>query len=109
MTADVPVTNIAAARRFYSRALGRAPDLTQAESGLEWILHDQPQVALRIVSQSVGVGSARVGIGVDDLRSERERLVTALKVVPEVVVIPGVIALVELQDDDENTLVFWED
>lgn len=110
ITADVPVSDLDAARTFYRSVLGRAEDLTQGDNGLEWILHDRPQVALRLIMQQSGAGSARVGIGVDDLAAERERLESAeLDEVPEISVIPGVIALLELIDDDGNALVFWQD
>jgi catechol 2,3-dioxygenase-like lactoylglutathione lyase family enzyme len=109
ITTDVPVSDLDAARTFYSSVLGRAEDLTQGENGLEWILHDRPQVALRLIMQQSGAGSARVGIGVDDLAAERERLKSALDEVPEISVVPGVIALLELVDDDGNALVFWQD
>lgn len=109
ITTDVPVSSMASARAFYSRALGRGEDLVQGKDTLEWILHDRPQIALRIVTQRSGAGSARVGIGVDDLDAERERLDKALEAVPEVSVIPGVIALLELHDGDGNGLVFWQD
>lgn len=109
ITTDVPVSDLDAARGFYSAALGRVEDLTPGVDTLEWILHDRPQVALRVVEQRAGVGSARVGIGVGDLSAERERLVEALDTVPEISVVPGVIALLVLHDGDGNALVFWQD
>jgi catechol 2,3-dioxygenase-like lactoylglutathione lyase family enzyme len=109
ITTDVPVSDLAAARTFYRAALGRVEDLTPRTDTLEWILHDRPQVAVRIVAQPSGAGSARVGIGVDDLSAERERLETTLDTVPEISAVPGVIALLELRDGDGNALVFWQD
>ena len=109
ITTDVSVSDLDAARAFYSAALGRVEDLTPEMDALEWVLHDRPQIALRIVAQRSGAGSARVGIGVDDLGAERERLLKALEMVPEISVIPSVIALLELHDGDGNALVFWQD
>lgn len=109
ITTDVYVSNLEAARVFYTWALGRGEDLTQGTDGLEWILHDRPQIALRIVAHQSAAGSARVGIGVEDLNAERERLHAARDTVPAISVIPGVIALLELPDDDGNSLVFWQD
>lgn len=109
ITTDVPVSDLDAARGFYSAALGRVEDLIPGEDTLEWILHDRPQVALRVVAPRPGVGSARVGIGVGDLSAERERLLKALDTVPEISVVPSVIAVLELHDDDGNALVFWQD
>ena len=76
---------------------------------MEWILHDRPQVALRVVERGSGVGLARVGIGVGDLSAERERLLEALDKVSEISVVPSVIAVLELHDDDGNALVLWQD
>jgi len=55
------------------------------------------------------VVSARVGIGVGDLSAERARLLEALDTVPEISVVPRVIAVLELHDGDGNALVFWQD
>jgi hypothetical protein len=109
ITTDIPVSDLDAARGFYRAALGRVEDLTPGVATLEWILHDRPQVALRVVAQPSGAGSARVGIGVGDLSAERERLLEALETVPAISVVPSVIALLELHDADGNALVFWQD
>lgn len=109
ITTDVPVSDLDAARGFYRAALGRVEDLTPGVDTLEWILHDRPQVALRVVARRSGAGWARVGIGVSDLSAERERLLQALDKVPEISVVPSVIAVLELHDGDGNALVFWQD
>jgi catechol 2,3-dioxygenase-like lactoylglutathione lyase family enzyme len=108
-TADVWVTDLEVARAFYVTALGRQPDLTPAPEVAEWILHQAPQIALRIVRGKVTSGHARIGIGTTDLAMEHTRLERALPAVPDIEVTPGVIALVELRDPDGNLLVFWQD
>lgn len=109
LTTDVPVTSTDLVQDFYRLALGRDEDLTPTPGMLEWILHTSPQVSLRVVEDASAAGGARVGIGVDDLEAERARLASSLADVPEVDVIPGVIALLEIQDPDGNRLVFWQD
>jgi len=69
-TADVPVNDLEVSRAFYAAALGRQPDLTPAPEMAEWILHQAPQIALRIVHASQPPGDARIGIGVTDLVTE---------------------------------------
>jgi hypothetical protein len=108
ITTDVPVSSLESAERFYSAALGRSADLAPSSGVLEWILHNPPQIALRLVHGPERAGSARIGIGVDDLEAERDRLCQRSVATPEIGVIPDVIALLELQDDDGNQLVFWE-
>lgn len=109
ITTDIAVSDLEAARAFYRRALGWDEDLVQGAHTLEWFLHDRPQVALRLLAGGSGAGSARVGIGVDDLEAERSRLERAFDTVPEISVVPGVIALLQLQDPDGNLVVFWQD
>ncbi len=109
LTTDVAVTSTKAVRDFYRIALGRDEDLAPEAEMLEWILHAVPQVSLRVVEDASAAGGARVGIGVDDLAAERARLAGSLPDVPEVDIVPGVIALLEITDPDGNRLVFWED
>ncbi|MEP6526619.1 MAG: hypothetical protein ABJA86_05595 [Nocardioidaceae bacterium] len=108
-TADVRANDLEAARAFYAAALGRQPDLNPAPDMAEWILHQVPQIALRILHTTQPPGGARIGIGVTDLATEHARLRRVLPAVPDLKVVPGVIALVELVDPDGNLLVFWED
>jgi hypothetical protein len=108
-TADVRANDLEVARAFYAAALGRPPDLTPAPDTAEWNLHQAPQIALRILHTPHPPGGARIGIGVTDLATEHARLRRALPAVPDLEVVPGVIALVELSDPDGNLLVFWED
>ena len=109
LTTDIFVASIDDAREFYRLALGRDEDLMPGPDTLEWILHPSPQIALRVVQDRSAAGGSRVGIGVDDIDRERERLSRALDEVPDVDVVPGVIALLEIGDQDGNSLVFWQD
>jgi hypothetical protein len=108
-TADVQVSDLEVARVFYAAALGRQPDLIPATEMAEWILHQEPQIALRIVQGLPPLGATRIGIGVTDLATEHTRLRFSFPAVPEIEVVPGVIAVLELPDPDGNLLVFWQD
>jgi predicted enzyme related to lactoylglutathione lyase len=110
ITVDVPVSDLERARSFYEWWHGRPADLTPNPDVVEWILHSTPQVAFRVVLDPDRAGTARVGVGVDDLEQERDRLTgTRVRVAAEITRIPGVIALFQLEDDDGNKLVYWED
>lgn len=108
LTVDVPVRSVEEAAPFYEWLLGRPADLTPAPQTLEWIVNANPQIAVRVVADDARAGSARIGIGVADLRDQREAL-RRDRSVPEISTVPGVIALLELADDDGNTVVYWED
>jgi hypothetical protein len=109
LTVDVPVRSLAEAGPFYELCLDRPADLMPRPGILEWILHEPPQIALRLVEDPERAGSARVGFGVVDVNVERGRLTRELRGLPEVRAIPGVIALLELRDGDGNGLTLWQD
>jgi hypothetical protein len=51
VTSDIPVRNLAESRSFYATVLGRDPDLTPNDRTLEWILHRDPEIAVRLTAQ----------------------------------------------------------
>ena len=106
---DIPVRSLDDARAFYETVIGRAPDLTPP-SMVEWILHRDPEVALRLVdTDTPAPGSAQFGIGVADLEAEHTRLRTLLSDTLEVSTKPGVIAKLELKDPSDNHVTLWQD
>jgi hypothetical protein len=110
VTVDVPVRDLEQARLFYEWWHGRQADLMPNPAVLEWILHAEPQVAFRVMLDPDRAGTARVGVGVDDVEQERARLAeTRTAFAAQITRIPGVIALLELEDDDGNNVVYWED
>ncbi len=115
ITTDLPVSALPAAVPFYTAVLGRPADLTPDDRTAEWILHRDPEIALRLIESRAdrpdepAPGTVRVGIGVPDANVERDRLLTELPDVPPVRTRPGVIALLELRDPDGNRLVLWHD
>jgi hypothetical protein len=109
VTVDVRVSDLERAQVFYEWWHGRPADLRPDPRVLEWILHREPQVAFRVIHSADRVGMASVGVGVADLDRERSRLQESGRPVPEITRIPGVIALLELEDDDGNEVVLWQD
>lgn len=108
VTADVPVVQLDRSRPFYEAVLGRPADLAPEEHTLEWILHRDPEIIVRLV-EWVATGAVRLGLGVADLRAERTRLARTLTDVPAISRRPGVIAVLELIDPDRNKIVLWQD
>lgn len=108
ITIDVPISALEDARRFYSLVFGRTADLEPDSHTAEWILTNDPQIAVRLVESPPSM-SIRVGIGVADVEAERERLAAVIDKAPPVDVHPGVIALLELRDPDGHRVVLWQD
>lgn len=109
MNVDVAVTSLAAARPFYEAVIGRPADLDPPNMA-EWILHREPEIAVRVVeTDSRDAGTTRVGIGVVDVEGERVRLSALLADVPDVARKPGVIAKLKLVDPDGNAVTLWQD
>ncbi|MEN3362158.1 MAG: hypothetical protein V7637_6140 [Mycobacteriales bacterium] len=115
ITTDLPVSALPAAIPFYTAVIGRPADLAPDDRTAEWILHRDPEIALRLIESRADrpdeptPGTVRVGIGVPDADTERDRLLGQLPEVPAVVTRPGVIALLELRDPDGNRVVLWHD
>lgn len=109
MNVDLPMASLEAARPFYAAVIGRPPDLNPPAMA-EWILHRDPEIAIRLVeTDSPSPGSGRVGIGVPDVEAERRRLSELLPSVPDVARKPGVIAKLKLIDPSGNHVTLWQD
>jgi catechol 2,3-dioxygenase-like lactoylglutathione lyase family enzyme len=115
ITTDLPVSALPLAVPFYTAVLGRPADLAPDDRTAEWILHRDPEIALRLIESrsdrpdEASPGTVRVGIGVPDAAAERTRLLAHFPELPPVAVRPNVIALLELPDPDGNRLVLWQD
>jgi len=105
LTVDVPVSDLAASVAFYAEVLGRAPDLRPAANMAEWILHRDPELAIRLVVSSDRSARLRVGIGVADIQFERDRLAPSAELVTK----PGIISTLQLEDPDGHQVVLWQD
>ena len=109
MNVDLPVTSLEAARPFYEAVLGRPADLNPPAMA-EWILHRDPEIAIRLVeTDSPSPGSGRMGIGVPNVEAARTRLSDLLPSVPDVQRKPGVIAKLKLTDPSGNHVTLWQD
>ena len=101
-TRDYPV-----ARAWYSRLIGRDPDLEPIDGVAEW------QIAttawLQLVEDPDRAGKSAVRIGVDDLSAQLAELDEAGIVGGEPVVIAGVVRVVDIADPDGNEVSFVEE
>ncbi len=105
LTVDVPVSDLATSVAFYSHVLGRDPDLRPAAAMVEWVMHRDPELAIRLVVADDRAARLRVGIGVADIESERQRLAPSAEVATK----PGIISTLALEDPDGHQVVLWQD
>jgi hypothetical protein len=110
ITVDVPVSNSEVSEAFYTVVLGRKPDRGAASALVEWIVHREPEIAIRLAAgRAVDPDRVRVGFAVAELDHERRRLADTLPDVPPISTRPGVIAELTLRDPDGYRVVLWQD
>jgi hypothetical protein len=105
---DLAVSDLDRAEAFYQVLIGRPPDLRARADQLEWRLHVDPEVALRLTLEAVS-GRGKLALGVVDLAAERSRLAQVWPDLPEATLKPRVIALLQLSDPDGNAVTLWQD
>ena len=105
---DLSVSDLARAEAFYQVLIGRPADLRARADQLEWRLHVDPEVALRLTLEAVP-GRGKLALGVVDLAAERARLAQSWPDLPEGTSRPGVIALLRFSDPDGNVVTLWQD
>ena len=101
IAAVIATRDYAAARSWYSRVIGREPDLEPIEGVAEW------QIAatawLQLVEDPDRAGKTAVRIGVDDLAAQIEELTDAEGIATgELVVIADLVKVVDVADPDGN-------
>lgn len=92
------VRDLAAARDFYTRALG-----------FREVGYDESEEVLRVSRGDGGETEAVAQVEVDDVKAEAERLRTAGVNVGVVLELPGAIRLVDVFDPDGNRLQLTQD
>jgi predicted enzyme related to lactoylglutathione lyase len=110
VTTDLPVSDLGRAVTFYAMLFDRPPNLLPPGGPAEWIMHRDPEIAVRLVAAAPPrPGGARIGLGVADVDAERDRLAGQVNQPLRVTRKPGVIATLELRDPDANLVVVWQD
>jgi catechol 2,3-dioxygenase-like lactoylglutathione lyase family enzyme len=107
IAAVIATNDYAAARAWYTRVIGREPDLEPIEGVGEW------QIAatawLQIVEDRDRAGKTAVRFGVDDLGTQVSTLEDEGIATGEVVVIADLVKVVDVADPDGNEVSFVED
>ncbi|WKG00919.1 VOC family protein [Mycolicibacterium sp. HK-90] len=95
------------AKAWYSRLLGREPDLEPVPGVAEWQL--TATAWLQVVTDEAGAGRAAVRFGVDDLDATLSRLRDHGVTVGEPQVIADMVTIVDVADPDGNEVSFVAD
>jgi catechol 2,3-dioxygenase-like lactoylglutathione lyase family enzyme len=102
--AGVPVAEIASARAWYERLLGRPPDLIPNENEVAWQLAEEGWIY--VVEDEARAGRSLLTLVVDDL--DRELAVLTERGAPAGRVAEGVVRKLEITDPDGNKITFGQ-
>lgn len=105
--AIVPVADIAAAREWYARLLGREPDNNPMDSLIEWQLADHGW--LQVTADPARAGTAQVNLAVDDLAGQVSEIVSRGITPSEIQPVNKGVELYPAQDPDGNVITFIGD
>lgn len=105
--AVIPSTDLAAARGWWTRLLGREPDLVPMPTDLEWRFPEGG--GLQVVEDAEHAGSGSVTLGVDDVDAEVAAIADRGLEVPAAQTVPsGQFRIAMIKDPDGNTIVLAE-
>jgi len=108
VTFEVRVSDFGVGARWYTRLLGRPPDLTPRADFWEWEV--LPMCYLQVGAGTPVPGSGPVRLGVEDLAAERERIRDALGIaVSAIERVEGLTAWCTFEDPFGNRLGLFED
>jgi hypothetical protein len=102
---EITVSDLSRSREWYSRLLGKGPDLEPFPGNVEFKVGG---AWLQIVEGEVKSSSWSLQIEVRDLSRERERLRTAGVEATEIKTVPNVISYFSIKDPDESGLLFFQ-
>jgi hypothetical protein len=102
---EITVSDLSRSREWYSRLLGKGPDLEPFPGNVEFKIGG---AWLQIVEGEVKSSSWSLQIEVRDLSRERERLRTVGVEVTDIKTVPNVIDLISIKDPDESSLLFFQ-
>jgi catechol 2,3-dioxygenase-like lactoylglutathione lyase family enzyme len=92
---------------WYTRLLGRAPDLEPIRGVAEWQI--TATAWLQLATDVERAGKTAVRIGVDDLDAQAAALTADSVAVGEVVVIADMVKVVDVADPDGNEVSFVQE
>ena len=107
ISAVVATRDYATALAWYSRILGREPDLEPIDGVAEWQI--TATAWLQLIEDSDRAGKSAVRFGVNDLASQIAELNAAGIVTGDAVVIADMVKVVDVADPDGNEVSFVED
>jgi glyoxylase I family protein len=104
--AGIPITDLDAARAWYERLVGRAPDLVPNDTEVVWQLTDAGWIY--VVADAERAGRGLITVMVDDL-AEHVAGITARGLATEPIeTVPGLFRRTSLTDPDGNRISFGE-
>ena len=107
IAAVVATQDYAVARSWYSRLIGREPDLEPIDAVAEWQI--TVTAWLQLVEDSQRAGKSAVRFGVDNLDAQVAELTDAGIATGEPVIIADMVKIVDVADPDGNEVSFVED
>jgi catechol 2,3-dioxygenase-like lactoylglutathione lyase family enzyme len=107
ISAVVATRDYATARAWYSRILGRDPDLEPVDGVAEWQL--TATAWLQLVEDADRAGKSAVRFGVSDLAAQITELNDAGIATGEPIVIADMVTVVDIADPDGNEVSYVED
>jgi catechol 2,3-dioxygenase-like lactoylglutathione lyase family enzyme len=107
VAAVVAARDFPAARSWYTRVLGREPDLEPIDEIAEWQISDSSW--LQLVTDPDRAGKSMVRFGVADLTAQVETLTAAGIETSEPTVIAEMVVVVDVADPDGNEVSFVQD
>jgi catechol 2,3-dioxygenase-like lactoylglutathione lyase family enzyme len=107
IAAVIAASDYARARTWYSRELGREPDLAPVDGVAEWQIADTAW--LQLITDPDRAGKTAVRIGVTDLAAQIKTLNDAGITTGEPVVIADMVVVLDVADPDGNEVSFVED
>lgn len=107
VVAVLPVKEQKKAVDWYTKLLGRKPDVVPVDEVAEWMLAENAWIQVTVDPEQAG--NATVIVGVADIETQKSVCAKAKVPLGEVVEIPGVIKMAEAADPAGNKVTFVED
>ncbi|MBU2952720.1 VOC family protein [Marinobacter sp. F3R08] len=105
--AVVSVTNQDDSVGWYTKLLGRDPDIVPAVGVAEWQLADSAW--LQVTEDSERAGTSTVIVGVNDIETQCRSCAEANVSHGEVIEYPDIIKMIDVLDPDGNKIAFVQD